>query len=92
MLPLVLGSGIGGEAVRSLKCVQICGALLVWLGGSAVQLKFGGNYFLSPVIHSLIVHPCRGLLLLQIHEVEVDAVVGPWDEERVNERRLGVGS
>jgi hypothetical protein len=92
MLPLVLDYGSGVEAVRSLKCIQICEALLVWLGVSVVQLKFGGSYFLSPGRHFPIVHPCRGLLRLQIDDVEVDLLVGPRDDAQVIELRLVVGS
>lgn len=43
-------------------------------------------------IHSPIVHPCRGLLLLQIHGFEVDVMVMMWDDERVIELIFGVGS
>jgi hypothetical protein len=62
------------------------------LGVSVGQLKFGGSYFLFPGIHSPIARPCQGLLRLQMDDLEVDVVVAPWDDERVIELRLGVGS
>jgi hypothetical protein len=80
------GSGVG--AVRYPKCVQICEALFVWPGVSVVQLKFGGSYFRVPGRHSPIARPCQGPLRLQIYEFEVDALVGPWDDEL----RFDVGS
>lgn len=92
MLPPVLGFGIGVEAVRSLKCAQIYGALLVWLGVSAVHLKFGGRYFLSPGRHFPRARPYRDLLRLQVHDFEVDVVGVPWDDDQVTELKPVVGS
>lgn len=92
MLPLILECGIGVWVEWSLKYVQICEALLGWLRVSGVQLKFERSCFPSPEKYSLIAHPCLGILLLQVHDFGVDVVVAPWDDERVCELRLGVGS
>ena len=44
-------------------------------------MKFVKNYYLSPGRHYPIARPYRGLLLPRIHELEVDVVVLPWDDE-----------
>ena len=83
----------GGEmlVVCVRKSVLICEVLIAGLGLSVVQVRFEGNYSLFPGIHSPIGHPCRGLLPLQIHDVEVDVGVMTWDG-RVSDGILGVGS